>query len=106
MELTSSCVDTVSSSFEIKYGTEKYVEYIVGGPRSKLVISATHGGNLRPGCIPSRNVNPERKSLESTDIRINADVYTKEMANMLRTEFQGLTTADETPHLIVCKYIS
>ena len=89
---------------ETKYGTHNYVQYDVGGINSKIVISATHGGNLRPESIPSRTINPERKMMDpSTNICINADIYTKEMADMLRSEIRKMTTVEETPHLIMCK---
>ena len=90
----------------VKYGTDNYVEYIVGGVNSRIVISATHGGNMRPEGMPSRNANPSRMSLgEGAEVRINADVYTMEMAIMLKDEIQKLTSVDQTPHLIICKYL-
>ena len=90
----------------VRYGTDDYVEYVVGGARSKLIISATHGGNLRPKGMPSRSENPEGQTLrESTEISINADVYTKELATLLRTELLKLCDDDEAPHLIICKCV-
>jgi len=88
---------------ESRWGSDNYVEYVLGGIHSRLIISATHGGNLRPKCIPSRNVNPVGKTLPGggVTILINSDIYTKEIATSLRDEIEALCGMEEAPHLII-----
>ncbi|MDB6117315.1 MAG: N-formylglutamate amidohydrolase [Verrucomicrobiaceae bacterium] len=69
-------------------GQGPYIEYIPG--TLPLVISAPHGGYLKPGDIPDRIGG-----------KVEQDSFTQEMARAIREEFQKRTGG--TPYVILCR---
>lgn len=103
---TSIFMDTLLlSNSNIQYGTNQYVQYIPGGRNSKVIISATHGGNVKPKCMPHRMNNFQQNNFNDIDcVLTKSDVYTKEMALLLREELSKLSSSveDKRPHLVIC----
>ena len=88
---------------EIKYGTNKYIQYIPGGINTKLIISAPHGGNISPKYIPNRQENLKKNRFEGiSTVSTKADVYTKQAAILLRDELLMISSKDKAPHLVIC----
>ncbi len=75
---------------EANAGTDlgPYIEYIPG--TLPLVISAPHGGYLKPAEIPDR-----------MEGNVEQDIYTQEMARALQEEFQKRTGG--IPYVILCR---
>ena len=65
-----------------------FIEYLPG--TLPLVISAPHGGYLKPAALPDRQEG-----------KVEQDGFTQEMARALREEFQARTGG--TPHLVICR---
>jgi len=70
------------------FGRSNYIEYIAGD--MPLVISAPHGGSLRPPEIP------DRKAGEFT-----SDAYTDELARTVQWAFY--TCFGHYPHVVICR---
>jgi len=70
------------------FGRGNYVEYIAGD--APLIISAPHGGSLRPAGIP------DRKEGEFT-----SDAHTEELARALQQAFHD--RFGHHPHVIICR---
>ena len=95
-----------------KFCTNKYCEYIPGDPETNLLITAPHGGSLKPRSIPdrvggcrikgkcvyshNRCKRPDTKRCPVSNI---PDMYTKDMATRLADEYYKLTKV--RPHVVV-----
>jgi len=98
-----SADDTISSTSDIRYGTDKYIQYIPGGIDSKIIISVPHGGNLNPKCIPCRQENFKNNHFDGVNkICTKTDLYTKEISVLLRDELVKISSEDKAPHLVIC----
>ena len=67
---------------------EPYIEYLPG--TLPLIISAPHGGYLKPADMPDRSEG-----------KVEQDSFTQEMARALRDEFK--TATGGTPHVVICR---
>jgi autotransporter-associated beta strand protein len=70
------------------FGRSNYIEYIAGD--LPFIVSAPHGGTLKPAEIPDRTYGT-----------FATDTNTEDLARKVRTEFQNLT--GHTPHVIICR---
>ncbi len=76
------------------FNTNGYVEYIFGN--MPVIISAPHGGWLKPTDIPDRT-----DANCGTTVTTATDSYTQEMARALDTSLRNLLGC--RPHTIICK---
>lgn len=76
-------------------GRNGYIEYYAGN--SPLILSAPHGGMLRPDEIPIRDT--VSTSCDATNVTLLADMYTRETAMAVRAEVFART--GRYPHVIV-----
>jgi hypothetical protein len=70
------------------FGHSNYVEYLAGD--MPLIISAPHGGTLRPSEIPDRK-----------DGEFTSDAYTMELARAVQQTFHNYF--GHYPHVIICR---
>ncbi len=71
-----------------RFGTSEYVEYIPG--TLPLILSAPHGGALKPSSIPDRKYGVRE-----------ADAHTQELTRTFR---EGLIARyGQAPHMIICR---
>jgi hypothetical protein len=70
------------------FGEKEYIEYLPG--TLPLIISAPHGGTLKPADIPNR-----------TEGKVAQDSNTQELSRLIRDEMQRQYGG--TPHLIICR---
>lgn len=84
--LTSAFLAT--TSFAAEFGEKNSVEYLVG--ELPVVISAPHGGRVKPDEIPTR-----------TEGKVDIDTNTQELARTISDEFHART--GQRPHLIICR---
>lgn len=88
-------------------GYAGYTEYYPGSEDSCVILTAPHGGNIRPEAIPDRRKNccngqvPHCQSPHSKySVSLLRDTFTLELAATLRTELA--MTLGERPHLVIC----
>jgi len=74
---------------EIKFGTNDYVEYMVGDANCPLILAAPHGGYLRPTSIPDRTGN----------VTTVTDTNTLETTREIDEAFYQLTGC--RPHVVI-----
>lgn len=79
---------TVSAKDKAPPGLGPCIEYLPG--TLPLVISAPHGGYLKPADMPDRKEG-----------KVEQDSFTQEMARSIRDEFQARTGG--TPYVIICR---
>lgn len=98
----------------IEYGTDRYVTYYKGDNDTKIILLATHGGELKPDTIPDRDVELQLKREQilkmagqdvcmyvyDVDVCVEEDSNTLELALLVRTEIEKLTNSKS--HLIAC----
>lgn len=96
-----------------EYGTNNYTEFIRGDDYTVIIISASHGGNLKPSNIPNRRAGCYNAFQNTCDyhhgcgtqdtrkckVSTVQDYYTLNIAKMLRNELKTLTGSN--PHLII-----
>jgi prepilin-type N-terminal cleavage/methylation domain-containing protein len=80
--------DTTYAQGKSYFGRSNYVEYIAGD--MPLIISAPHGGTLRPAEIP------DRRNGEFT-----SDAYTEELARTVQQMFRS--RFGHCPHVVLCR---
>lgn len=99
----TSTDNNITLSSNIRYGTNKFIQYIPGGIDSKIVISVPHGGHMNPKTIPCRQKNFERNTYDGVNkVCVKTDLYTKEIALLLREEFLRIAPAEKAPHMVIC----
>lgn len=86
-EFTASATSLAAGA--VYFGHNEYVEYIVGD--IPVIVSAPHGGTLRPASIPDRSGNV-------TTVR---DTNTEELAREIAERFQARTGG--TPHVVIMR---
>lgn len=70
------------------FGSHEYIEYLPGA--LPVVISAPHGGTLKPGEITDRQ-----------DGKVIQDSFTQELARLIRDDMEKRFGAP--PHLVICR---
>ncbi|KAL5265276.1 hypothetical protein ACHWQZ_G006122 [Mnemiopsis leidyi] len=88
-------------------GYSGYAEYYPGSEDSCIILTAPHGGNIKPDVIPDRcktccnNSVPGCKFGQSKySVSLVRDTFTLEMAITLRSELSAML--GERPHLVIC----
>jgi hypothetical protein len=84
-----TATSTTLSTGRVYFGHNEYVEYIVGD--IPVIVSAPHGGNIRPASLPDR-------SGSVTTVR---DTNTEELAREIAARFQARVGG--TPHTIIMR---
>ncbi len=86
--LHTGVAQTIYEPGKSYFGRSNYIEYIAGD--MPLIVSAPHGGGLRPAELPDRK-----------DGEFTSDAYTEELARGLQKAFHD--TFGHYPHIIICR---
>jgi hypothetical protein len=88
ISLSTGCAQTAYEPGNSYFGRSNYVEYIAGD--MPLIISAPHGGTLKPAEISDRK-----------DGEFTSDAYTEELARTVQQVFHNCF--GHYPHVVICR---